>query len=394
MKSVELQLLWWPMGLILAAVLLIGVHQFFLAAVFTAYALFYATTKTAPSMLTRTTSWLIARGKYRQAEALAKFGLDWCRVLKIENIANLPRSISWDMLMKSDLALSLLQQGRFDESVKIDQELLQVLETENDVDGTAKIMGHMAFCYVAQGKLKEAGSLLDRVIPILESASRNAESSHDIKARIYRTRLMSALFEKGTLLETKRDFIGAELIRRRALDLCNGFYEGEDNINAMPHMSMLGKVLIRLGKYEEAEKLLNTVYAVRSKKMPAESLLIASAKLGLGRLYCATDRLADADTYLSEALKVSQKIAGDQHPDIPNYKDDLANLRIKQGKYKEAETLLLSAIEQKERQGNLDHPGLIDMLLNLCELYTHTGRLPEAEAAQQRADLILASLTK
>jgi len=393
MKSVELQLLWWPLGLILASVLFIGVHQFFIAAVFTAYALYYAATKTTPSMLTRTTSWLIVRGKYRQAEALAKFGLEWCRMLKIENIANLPRSISWDMLMKSDLALSLLQQGRFDESVKIDQELLQVLETENDVDGTAKIMGHMAFCYTAQGKLKEAGSLLDRVIPILESASRNAESTKDIKARIYRTRLMSALFEKGTLLETKRDFLEAESIRRKALDMCTGFYEGENDVNAMPHMSMLGKLLVRLNRYEEAEKLLNTVFEVRSKKMPAESILVASAKLGLGRLYCATDRLAEADTYLTEALRVTQKMAGEQHPDIPNYKDDLGKLKIKQGKYKEAEKLLLSAIEQKERQSNKDHPGLIDMLLNLCELYKQTGRLPEAEAAQQRADLIIASLT-
>ncbi len=130
MKSVHLQLMLWPVGLILCAILLIGVHQFFLAAVFTAYGLYYAATKTVPSMLTRATTGLIAGGKYRQAEDLAKFGLQWCKVLKIENIGLLPRSISWDILMKSDLALALLQQGRFDQAVKIDKELLEVLEAE------------------------------------------------------------------------------------------------------------------------------------------------------------------------------------------------------------------------------------------------------------------------
>ncbi len=380
----------WPIGLLLVAILLLSVHRPKSAAVFVAFSIYFAACKTVPSLLNRTTVVLIRRSKYRQAEDVARFGIAWCKVLNIGPIGKLSRSLAWDSILKSQLAQALLQQARYDEAVKINEGLLELYEAEQDIDGAAAVRGKMAFCYTQLGEFSKAEGLLSKSVVLLEAAVRSAENTNDKKTTLYRARLCGALFEQATFLETKRKFEAAETVRRKAVEVSRQLSEGEEDLRLMPHYSMLGKLLIRLGQYDEAEKLLNKVLAVRVKALPPTSVLIASGKQGLGRLYCAVDRLDVAQPYLVEALSSAEKTVGVNHPDIPSYKDDLAKLMIKQSKYQQAETLILSAIEQKERQSGKNHPDLIDYLLDLSELKRITGNISEAESASQRADQILA----
>jgi tetratricopeptide (TPR) repeat protein len=384
-----LNLFLWPIGLLLIAILCLILHQFILAGILTAFAIYFAATRTVPSVISRSCPILISRSKFREAEKLALFGIAYCKFLKIGSIGNLPRSLSWDNLLKSHLAQVLLQQGRFAESVQVNLEILRLLEAERDFVGAANVSGKLAYCYIELGQISKASSLMERVVPVLEAAANNADEK---LARAYRARLCMALFEQATVLETKRDFDGAEVVRRKAADLSISMDEDNDHFKSMGHLSMLGKLLIRLEKYDEAERILDNVLAVRVKRLPPGSVLIASTKQGLGRLYCATSRLAQAETYLQEALEAIEKIAEGKHPDLPDYKGDLAKLRIKQTRYAEAESLIMSAIEQKERNGGKDHPALIDYLLDLSDLKRKMGHITEAESAHERADKILARL--
>jgi tetratricopeptide (TPR) repeat protein len=382
----------WPIGLILAAIAFIGVRQYLTAGLFTSFAIYFAVTKTIPCILTRACPYLISRTKFVETEKVARFGLAWCKALKIESIGSLPRSLAWDTLLKSHLAQALLQQGRFDECAKVNQEILALLESEHDYVGAAKVSGKLAFCYTQQGKITQAASILERVVPVLEAAANNAESTNDKLAKAYRGRLCTALFEHATVLETKRDFARAEVLRRKAAVMSKEMEDDPDVIKSMAHTSMLGRLLIRLEKYEEAETLLDKVLEVRVKRLPPDSLLIASAKQGLGRLYCATDRLTEAESMLNAALACVEKVASGKHPDLPDYKGAMARLKLKQKKYDEAEKLLRFAIEQKEKQSGKDHPGVIDFLQDLAELKRSTGNIAQAEQAEERIEVILARM--
>lgn len=378
--------------MLILAIGCLSLKQVVLAGMLIAYAIYFAAIRTVPSVLNKICVFSISRSKYKQAEKLARFGLVWCDVLKIGSIGSLPRSLSWDTLLKQHLAQALIQQGRFEQAVEVHQQILTLLESERDFIGAANISGKLAYCYTQQGKISKAADLLERVVPVLEAAANNADSTNDRLARAYRGRLCTALFEQATLLETKRDFDGAEVIRRKAANMSMQMYDEPDRNKSMPYLAMLGKLLIRLGKYDEAESLLKDVHEVRLKRLAPDSILIASAKQGLGRLYCATDRLPTAEPFLLDALRCVEKVADGKHPDLPEYRCDLAKLRIKQAKYSEAESLINSAIEQKEQQSGKNHPGLIDFLLVLADLKRKSGHLAEAESAQEQADKILATI--
>ncbi|MBZ0188169.1 MAG: hypothetical protein K8F91_18110, partial [Candidatus Obscuribacterales bacterium] len=284
------RLIIWPSGALLITILLLVIHKPLIAALVAAFGVYYTSTKTLPAILNRHISKMIQASEYEGAEKMARFGVWWCRSLKLESISNLPRSFSWDILMKKHLGQALLQQGRFEESIATNKEIYQVLEVERDIAGSAAVIGSLAFCYIQTGQFSEATNLTSKSVMLLESAMRNAESSQDSKARAYRAQLGMALFEQATLLETRRQFEAAEPIRRKALAVTSKLYDDDDALQLMPHISMLGKVLIRLVRYEEAEPLLLKVQEVRAKHLPDKHILVASSKHGLGQLYCETDR--------------------------------------------------------------------------------------------------------
>lgn len=363
-----------------------------ISAFLTAFALFYICVKSIPSLLNSFCLYLIKNCHYLAAEKCSMLGLKWCKLLKLEGSGSLPRSFSWDCLFISSLTQAYLQQSRFEESLNKSKELLDLLEQAHDLDGAAKVRGQMAFCLIAMGRLSEAESILDRAIPFLESGMRGAEREGDIKARVYRARLCSALFEKATLYETKRDFVKAEKIRRKALNEAKILSENDDESAIMTHLCMLAKCLSHLNKFEEAEAMATRVFEYRSKTMHPDHILLASASQGLGRVLCAMDKLDLAEPYLQKALDSAVKAVGDKHPDIPTFKCDLAKLRIKQNKFKDADDLLISAIEHTERIQGKNHPNLIEYLLALEDLKTKEGNESQAHSYKERARQILKSI--
>lgn len=376
--------------LILVTVCLIGIQQYLLAAVLTAFATYRAAIHLVPAKVSKLCTFFENRSHFKEVEGVARAGIAYCKALRIETIGSLPRSIAWDAILTSQLSNSLIQQGRFAEALKTNEAILVVLEEAQDVTGAAKVSEMMPFCYVAMGNLNKAEELLQRTVPRLEAAVHNAATSNQRFLPLYRTLLCNALFEQATLLEKRRRFVESEPVRRKALALSIKVF-GADNLNVMPHLSMLGKLMTQLERFDEAESNLDKVLAVRLKHYPRDHILVGSAKQGLGNIYCKTDRLDLADTYLSEALSNLEKIGG-ENPDLPEYKADLARLKVKQGKFRDAKQLVLSAINQKERQGSDTHTDLIEYLEVLSELKRATGAIDEAEATEIRLAAIRATI--
>lgn len=377
---------------LLVCICFLGVNQPLFAAIAGALSIYVGSTQTAPNVLSRICSHLLNSSKLPQAEMVARFGIAWCRLWRVDARGRLPRSIAWDAILIGHLAHSLLLQAKFDEAIVTYEKLLKLATDSGDITGVARFSGKLAFCYSAQGKVTLAMRTIQNTIPRLEAAIESAERNEEPGlVRVYRGQLCSARFEQATILETKRDYAAAEVIRRTAVAEATALY-GPENLFLMPYLSMLGKVLIRLKKYDEAEQLLVRAYENRSKHLPQKHALIASSKLGLGHLYCETDRLDLASDMLTDALACVIDLVGEEAPDLPQFKWTLAKVRIKQGQYKEAETLLQSAIEQKVRNSSDMHPDLIEYLEAMAELKEATGLIDEASVAHRRAEAIQATL--
>lgn len=377
---------------LLVCICFLGVNQPLFAAIAGGLAIYVGSVQTAPLVLSRVCSHLISASKLPQAEEIARFGVWWCHLWRINAWGRMPRSIAWDAILMGHLAHSLLLQAKFIEAIVTYEQLLKLAADSSDITGVARYSGKLAFCYSAQGKVTLAMRTIQNTIPRLEAAIDSAERNEETAlVRVYRSQLCSARFEQATILETKREYAAAEVVRRVAVAEAADIY-GPDNLNLMPYLSMLGKVLIRLQRYDEAEQLLVRAYENRKKHLPQKHALIASSKLGLGHLYCETGRLDVAAELLTEALACMVKLVGENAPDLPQYRWILAKVRIKQGQLKEAEALLKSAIEQKVQLASDMHPDLIEYLEAMAELKEAAGLPDEARAAQQRAESIQATL--
>ncbi len=373
------------LGLAISVVMVISKQYLFGAVVFS-FTLYYALTVTVPYWLLRITQREVKAGKFASAAKLATFGVEWCRIFFVQQINLLPRSFAFDLLLKRHLSTSLMSLGRLEDAIKVDLEILAEIEKQGDIDGAAYIRGKLSSLYLAKGDFKEADRFILSNIAILESAARNAEIQGDIKARVYIVHLASALFSQAWVLETKKNYAAAEPIRRRDLVEIGRIFE-EDAREVMPHLSMLGRLLIHLKRYDEAETALMKVLDVRTKTYPPKHILISSAKHGVGLLYSEQGKLELAEPLLREALEIVVS-NGPEHPEIPNFKKDLAKVLFKRGLYSEAEQLLISAIDQMETQRCDTHIDLIEMLTPLAEIKRATGDTKQADSLIARAEKI------
>lgn len=95
-------------------------------------------------------------------------------------------------------------------------------------------------------------------------------------------------------------------------------------------------------------------------------------------------RYGDAEPLYEQALELSKRLLGDDHPDIATSLNNLAELYRTQGRYGQAEPLYRQALELSQQQGN-EHPAVATSLNNLAELYDLQGRPAAAETLYVQA---------
>ncbi len=81
---------------------------------------------------------------------------------------------------------------------------------------------------------------------------------------------------------------------------------------------------------------------------------------------------------------------GPDHPNVAFVLNDLALLRVAQGRYSEAEPLFLRALALRESTLGPEHPDFATSLENYAALLRQTARADEAERMEARAKAIRA----
>ncbi|WP_017715815.1 tetratricopeptide repeat protein [Kamptonema formosum] len=111
----------------------------------------------------------------------------------------------------------------------------------------------------------------------------------------------------------------------------------------------------------------------------ADVLALINGLSNLASLHSSRAHYATAGALYLQALELTRRLLGEEHPDVAIPLNNLAILSCERGRYGEAETLLLQAVELWRRLHGEEDCNLAQSLNNLAELYCALGRYAEAE---------------
>lgn len=95
---------------------------------------------------------------------------------------------------------------------------------------------------------------------------------------------------------------------------------------------------------------------------------LATSLNNLALLYRSQGKYSEAEHLYIEALALTRKLLGEEHPDVAQSLNNLAALYHSQGRYSEAEPLYIQALDILERILGANHPDTVTMRENLAEL--------------------------
>jgi tetratricopeptide (TPR) repeat protein len=158
--------------------------------------------------------------------------------------------------------------------------------------------------------------------------------------------------------------------------------------NDLAKLSSLNKKLVELyqaGKFNEAIPIAQEALELSKKALGPDHPQTAGALDTLARLYYFTGDYARAEPLYQRTLQIAEKALGPDHPDTATALSDLALLYRSTGNYTKAEPLYRRALEIKQKALGPDDPGTATTLNNLALLYRFTGDYDKAEPLYRRA---------
>ncbi|AUT03832.1 tetratricopeptide repeat protein [Nostoc sp. CENA543] len=133
------------------------------------------------------------------------------------------------------------------------------------------------------------------------------------------------------------------------------------------------------GKYSQAEPLHIQALALSRKLLGEEHPSVATSLNNLAALYRSQGRYSEAEPLYIEALALRRKLLGEEHPSVATSLNNLAELYRSQRRYSEAEPLYIEALALWRKLLGEEHPDVATSLNNLALLYRSQGKYSEAE---------------
>ena len=267
---------------------------------------------------------------------------------------------------KNYLALAYIRAAQYSEAERLFDELIEASDPEND----RTLPGYkcnLAGVYASQGRFEEAERLLVEQLSS-ETAwwewwSPEGKPYLSLLGRIY--------MGLGRYEEAEQQFKQDIAIH------------GD---TALRGLTYLGDLYIDQERYQEAEELFTRGIEYCKRELPGKNNPTTLTYMnGLAVLRTKQKQYEEAEHLFHETLETRKQKLGDDHPDTLETKNDLAVLYKEQGRYEEAEPLLLEAIKGRRLKLSDTHPNTIESLNTLIELYEAWDKPEKAE--QWRAKL-------
>jgi tetratricopeptide (TPR) repeat protein len=152
--------------------------------------------------------------------------------------------------------------------------------------------------------------------------------------------------------------------------------------------SIIGVTYLRLGRYEEAEKLLRTALKMLEGTLGREDPDIAATLDSLGILRQERGDFKEAESLQGRALAILRKKYGDQNQDVLSIQSNLALLYQDMGEYEEAAKLMRQTLASDRKMLGNEHPNVASDLANLGNLLLKSGNYTESEPLLREAESI------
>ena len=191
--------------------------------------------------------------------------------------------------------------------------------------------GELGMLYMRKGRLADAETLVMRALERYE-----ARPEED------RAELARALGNVATVYHEMADYERATRYYERVRELLTDC--PEDDLEKLTLLEHLGSLYRQLGRYTEAEELLEQVIAGREAALPPDHPHTIHAHNSLGLLYLTQKRWEEAEEKLTRVIADRRQVLGDEHADTLRSIANLASALCGLGEYERAEPLYEEAL--------------------------------------------------
>jgi CHAT domain-containing protein/Flp pilus assembly protein TadD len=269
---------------------------------------------------------------------------------------------------------TLVMNGKADEALPLGLRMVALSEKLNGPDNpiTANAIGVLGDVYKARGQAGEAEQAYTRAIAILQKADAN-----------FTVVLLPPQLEKLAALynDHGRHRDAFELLKQ-AITLRE---KSQDPVPLGIAWDQMGKTLVALGNYNDAESAFQRAVSFLEKKFGADNLIMAPIANNIAMLYEKQGRYAAAEKLVRHALGIYEKQMGRNHPLVAPIWSNLSEVQKAQGHFGAAEESLKRALDILENAPGASVGDMCIALSNLGTLYHTLGRNDEAESLLKRA---------
>ena len=147
----------------------------------------------------------------------------------------------------------------------------------------------------------------------------------------------------------------------------------------------LGRFSYGQGTYDQSESWYEKCLEITRSRLGENHPDVAESLNNLANLYNSMGHYEQAKPLLVQALEMRKNLLGENHPDVARSLRELAAVYWSMGHYDQAEPLFQQALEMRKQLLGENHPDVAKSLKDLGFLYNSMGRYDQAEPLIQQA---------
>jgi tetratricopeptide (TPR) repeat protein len=221
---------------------------------------------------------------------------------------------------------------------------------------------------------KECEALFPHARAALAQRPKDRESLKEWALLLYKAAWYA--WRKGRAGETEQMSVMSMEVRREVL--------GEENVETLKSMEIVGLARALEGKYEEAEAMHRETLARREKVLGHEHLSTLISMNNLAAVLNSQGKYEEAEAMHRQTLARKEKVLGHEHPDTLTSMNNLTSVLYSQGKYEEAEAMCRQTLAGYKKVLRHEHPSTLTSMNNLAFVLNSQGKYEEAEAMHRQ----------
>ena len=215
-------------------------------------------------------------------------------------------------------------------------------------------------------------SLLDRGVQEAQALS----SDPEVQAQLYLT--LGSIYQQLGKFDQANTLLNSALEKRKTLF-------GNDSRDVAECLVALGLLRDSQAQFDDAQKFVNDGLAMYRRHLPANHPAIAKTIWASARILVDRGAYDQSIPVLQEAAKLQSVARGAASPDLVATLTELANSQFYVGQYAESDALNRRVLELDRKLYGPTHPNVADVMINLANIQAQWGHYVEAEKFERDA---------